>query len=72
MKTENNFKYEKMQQFTQFCNFKELQDKSTVLKIKAQVFKTGDVFLRFIQKKGEKGQKKKKNVNFQEKYRQKK
>ena len=60
-----------MRQFTQFCNCKELQDKSTVLKIKAQAFKTGDVFLRFIQKKGEKGQKKK-NVNFQEKCRQKK
>ena len=38
MKTEKNFKYEKMLKFTQFCNFKELQEKSAILKIATKAF----------------------------------
>ena len=53
MKTENNFKSEKKLKFTQFCSFKELQNKSAFLKLAAQEFETGDFlnileFLRFI------------------------
>ena len=42
MKTEKNFKLEKMLKFTQFCNLKELQEKSEFLEIAAQAFEAGD------------------------------
>ena len=40
MKAEKNLKCEKMPKLTQFCNFKELQEK--MLKIGAQAFEAGD------------------------------
>ena len=51
METENNFKWEKKQKFTQFLAFKELYEKSVFLKISAQAFEAGDllnIFLRFL------------------------
>ena len=50
MMTNKNFKLGKMLKFTKFCTFKELQQKSTFLKIAAQAFETGDflnILLRF-------------------------
>ena len=46
MKTEKNFKSEKMLKFSQFCKFystfKDLLEKSTFLKIAAEAFEAGD------------------------------
>ena len=50
MKTEKNFKTEKMLKFTQFVTFKDLQLKSAFLKITAKEFEAGDfpnIFLTF-------------------------
>ena len=50
MKTEKNFKTEKMLKFTQFVTFRELWGKSTFLKIAAEAFGAEDflnIFLSF-------------------------
>ena len=50
MKTEKNFKTEKMLKFTQFVTFKELWEKSAFLKIAAEAFEAEDflnIFLSF-------------------------
>ena len=41
----------KLQEYTQFLTFKELQEESAFLKVVAQVFEAGDfpnIFLRFL------------------------
>ena len=50
MKTENNFKWEKMLKKNINVAFKELHEKSAFLKIAAQAFEAGDflnIFLKF-------------------------
>ena len=48
MKTEKNFKQEKMLKFTPFSNFEELYEKSVLLKIAGQAFEAGDFINIFL------------------------